>query len=201
MIGWNVKLHGAAWKQAAAIGRKAKGGATREALKKAVLQEALYIHGLMVQGMLSGAPAGQAFARHSPLTMAIASVRGTSGTKILIQSGTLLGSIKVTPIAGGAFVGVKRGSGGGYQLATLHEYGKSWMMTDGQRKFIGAMLRMSGISADADRGGGAGGGGGRITIPARPFIGPILAAHCKPEQVKKRINDRLAPLLRQVFRG
>lgn len=191
------------WQKAAKIasGLEAR---WKKAVAQAVAQEAQQIRGDIVKGIRSGAPAGKAFAPLSAMTLAVRKFRGGGGTKPLIQSGALIGGITALKVGGGWFVGLlRRGKGkGGKSLANIgaiHEYGASWTqaLTPKARRFLFAVLRSSGLAgpspkgakpsagsspegkaAAAAEGKGTGNAGApgtiTITIPARPFIGPVI---------------------------
>lgn len=145
-----------------------------KAIDQALEQESHRLANIMLR-RIDGA---EGMAPHKPLTLAIRRAQGFTGTKILIRSGTLRGSIKVVPFGGGYFVGVKRGARARnmsiVDLAKLHEEGKSWRqeMTDKQRRFLFAMLKEAGNPPRENE--GSGDGILEITIPARPFIGPAI---------------------------
>ncbi len=182
------------------------------AVQVAMRREAHFLRGKMIQGITSGAPGGQKFAPLAPLTLAIRKMKGFSGTKILIVSGTLRGAIMVTELSGhGVFIGVHRSARGGkggkslYNLARLHEEGGDWsyLMTPKQRRFLFAALNKArnagrdsagrflkkGTPNPFDRRPGASTGGARVTVhlPARPFIRPTLEMYGRPADVKKRL--------------
>lgn len=188
------------------------------AVKVAMLREAHFLRGKMIQGITSGAPGGQKFAPLAPLTLALRKLRGFGGTKILIVSGTLRGAILVTELAsGGVFIGVHRSARGGkggktlYNLARLHEEGGDWsyMMTPKQRRFLFASLARArakfagrdasgkflkkGAANPFDRRPGASSGGARVTVhlPARPFIRPTLEMYGRPDAVKRRLVESI----------
>ena len=170
----------------------------------ALLQEAEYLRGHMVRGLLSGAPGGVPFKPLSPMTLAVRRLLGFGGTKILMVSGTMVGSINVSRVGRGVFVGIRRGthfrtgkggSGGDVlNIALLHEKGRTWSVrfTDKQRKLLFAARKQAGLPI----GGGGGGGRRKITIPARPFIGPVLNKYGKKNDIRKRFEKRLGVLLR-----
>jgi hypothetical protein len=178
----------------------------QKAVSAAVMAEGQYLRGQIIKGIRSGAPGGKAFAPLSPVTIAIRKAGGFGGSKPLIRTGALVGSITATKIGGGVFVGILRQakSKGGKSLANLgeiHEFGRSWSQrfTAKARRFLFAMLRRAGIaSASASVPKGPPGGGDKtiqITIPARPFIGPVLEREGKPEAVAKRFWQRVAKSL------
>ncbi len=179
-------------------------GRFQKSVAAALMAEGQYLRGQIVKGIRSGAPGGKAFAPLSPLTLAIRKFRGRGGgTKPLIQSGALIGGIVAVRRGAGVFVGLLRQSQnkGGKSLTNIgaiHEFGASWTQTLSlkARRFLFAALRASGLSNGGGGGAkkGAGGGAGTITItiPARPFIGPVLEQEAQPEAVKKRFWANVA---------
>jgi phage gpG-like protein len=169
-----------------------------QAAEKAILQEAHYLRGKMVQNVTTGGNlAGAPFAPLSPMTLAVRQFTGRGGTKPLIVTGALRNAITVIKVNGGVFVGIKRsskgkGGGGGANLAELHEFGGGpWTrpMTDKQRRFLAAAARNAGIHfGDPPQGGHA----LKIRIPARPFIQPVVDQFARGEDVKKRFWNSVA---------
>lgn len=174
------------------------------AARQAIIREAHFLRGEMVKGIQSGAPAGKAFKPHSPWTVAVRRLRGFGGSKIMIVSGALMGSIGVIPLGNGAFVGVRRkakrsGSRGGMSLinlAQLHEQGKSFTVTvtPRMRGFLAWVTEEMYGEARAP----AVGTTLKITIPARPFIGPILEKWTEPRQ---QVVDRIAHDMGKLLGG
>jgi hypothetical protein len=185
------------------------------ALDRAVMREAHYLRSLMVKGIVSGAPGGNPFKPLSPMTLALRSAGGFGGTKPLIRTGALRGSITVIKVGGGrVFVGVSRSarSADGKSLAniaSIMEHGGTTTHTLRQRRYLMAKLREAGIdiakfgrgplTRDAkgryQRGQTTGSGvpiGSQIQIPARPFIGPILRVYAKPVDVRARFYASIA---------
>lgn len=164
------------------------------AVEVSVMREAHYLRGLVVQGITSGAPAGQPFKPWAPLTVAL---RGGKG-KILILSGALRASITVVRIRGGAdaaaFVGVQR-TAPRANVADVHERGATITVTPKMRRYLWARLR--------EVGGGAPGAGTSynspgvavIRIPARPYIGPVLERYGRPEASAARFWKSMGDLM------
>jgi hypothetical protein len=173
----------------------------KDAIDKAVLQEAQFFRTKIVEGLREGAPGGQAFAALAPTTLAIRRFRGFKGTKPLVVRGDLRNSIAVVKQADGVFVGVLRTAKGksGQSLANIaatHEFGSRAIavkLTPKARRFLHAAFRSAGLDApDADR---KTRGIAVIRIPARPFLRPVFEEHGKPEDVSRRFLDRVAKLL------
>jgi phage gpG-like protein len=177
----------------------------RAAADKAIMREGHFLRGHMVQNITSGgAAAGAPFAPLSATTLKIRKFRGFGGTKVLMQTGALRGSITVAKVGGGVFVGILRkggkGKGGRANVAEIHEFGITFSMptTEKQRRFLMVALSgAKGTKGSPGKGSGArasGGGGGsiKVRIPARPFIGPVVDKMAQPEQVRKRFWDFMA---------
>lgn len=202
MSGLKIQLTGA-WAQAHFVTSQLP-GRFEVAVKRALLQEAHDMRGKLVKNITSGgALAGAPFAALSPWTLAIRRFKGFGGTKPLIRTGSLRNSISVVQLAsGGVFVGIRRqakGAGGQslVNLAELHEFGKTFTMhmTPKMRRFLAAAAKAAGLPF-----GGGGKGGGSpglitITIPARPFMGPVFDKFAQPADVKKRFWERVAKAL------
>lgn len=165
----------------------------KAAAQKAVLREAHHLRGKIVQNITTqGSLAGAPFKPLGSGTLLVRRFRGFGGSKILMVTGSLRNSITVKKMpGGGAFVGVLRQSKGASgkslaNIAEIHEFGAgpfTVVMTDRQRRFLMAALRsMGGPSGPSKSGGGV----LVIKIPARPFIGPVIAKFAQPDQVKKR---------------
>ncbi len=204
----SVKLYGD-WAKVGAI-VKTMQGKYESAVRQALLKEAHFLRGKMVERITQGT----GFAPLSPLTLAIRKAKGGGGDKPLIQTGALRKGITVVQVGGGGlggsvFVGIHRntkGKGGKsmVNIASIHEFGASWsmQMTPRMRRFLHAVLKNAGPAArDPKTGkftrgkflGGAGSGTGTIaiTIPARPFIRPVLDEYGKPSAVKRRFIDNV----------
>ncbi len=192
-----------------------------KATRTAVLREAHFLRGHMVKGIASQAPGGRAFAPLSPITLALRKFRGFGGSKALIVTGGLRGAITVVQVAGGTgaggkvFVGVHRnakGHGGKamVNIAEIHENGRSWTqrMTPKSRRFLAMVMARAGGMKGMPKGpvtrnakgrfvkakfvGKANSGGTvHISIPARPFIAPVLETYAQPNAVKQRFLDNL----------
>lgn len=178
-------------------------------LERAVLKEANLLRGWMINGIAAQAPGGAAFAALSPVTLALRKAQGFGGTKALIRTGALRGSISVLKLPGGApkvFVGVLRKSRAkdGKSLANvaeIHEFGATIKKTRKMLRYLFAMIGKAGgtgpVGRDAKgrftRGKYTGASSGpTIRIPPRPFVQPTFDAHAKPEAVKKRFYAAIA---------
>ncbi|NUP12887.1 MAG: hypothetical protein HOW73_43160 [Polyangiaceae bacterium] len=163
----------------------------KKAEDQAVLKEAHFQRGKMIEGIDSGAPGGKPWRKHAPLTLLVRRFKGKSGSKIMIATSALRGSVKVVPLPGGAaFVGANR-KVGKVNIAALHDegrkYSKPW--TARQRRFFFAVLRKAGET----RGPRTKGSGVRkVFLPARPFVGPTIARWGRPKDVKLRFEKNLA---------
>lgn len=179
--------------------------AIKTALDQAILREAHLLRAAMVKGIDSGAPGGQKFAGHSPLTLVVRRFRGFGGSKILVQSAALRNSITVAKVGSVVFVGVlrrSRGKGGrsGADIARIHEEGRTFTRTlsPKARRFLFAAMRAAGLPRRA-RAKGAKGGGVTITvrIPPRPFIAPVVAAMDR-DAMQKRITDAIRKAIASI---
>jgi hypothetical protein len=154
----------------------------QKSVDRSLLKEGHHLRGQIVTGVASGAPGGKPFAPLSPITLAIRRASGFGGGKPLNVSGALRGSVVVVKRGDGVFVGLLR-QGGAQKLANvgaIHEFGATWTQrwTARSRRWFFAMLRKAGVPALSGprRKGGAfrsQTGSVTITIPARPFIGPV----------------------------
>jgi hypothetical protein len=191
--GFGVKLFGD-WEKAGGI-VSTMADRWKAAADKAMLREGHFLRGHMVQNITSGgAAAGAPFAPLSPATLKIRKFRGFGGSKVLMQTGALRGAITVAKMGGGVFVGILRkggkGKGGGRaNVAEIHEFGISFTMptSEKQRRFLMAALGDSGAPSP-----GKGGGMIHVTIPARPFIGPVVEKMATPTLVRNRFWDFMA---------
>ena len=174
------------------------------AVDVAIRQEAHYLRKQILKGFGAGGAVGGKWAAHSALTLAIRKFTGNRKSKLLQQSGDLRNSIQVVDQDGGVYVGVNRAAAsssglGITHLASIHEFGASFVvvMTDRQRRFLMAALSAAGVLRDQPKGRGGSRGGGtiHITIPARPFIGPVMKAYAQPDQLARSVLDRVATIL------
>jgi len=142
------------------------------AARRALLQEGHYLRGKVVQGFTSQAPGGLPFKPLSPRTLETRRQRGFRGTKILIVTGDLRNSISVLTLHGGdaVFVGVARTA---------------------RRRDSGDL--QENIAATHEFGATR----GTATIPARPFIGPIMEQYAPT--ARDRFLRRIAYLLAGDF--
>jgi hypothetical protein len=176
----------------------AGGRRVKEAIDKALLQEAQFFRTKIVEGLREQAPGGQPFAPLAPTTLAIRRFRGFKGTKALMVRGDLRNSITVVKQPGGVFVGVlrtARGKGGQslVNVAAVHEFGSrpiTIKLTPKARRFLHAAFRAAGLDAPAaDR---PGTGIAVIKVPARPFLRPVFEKYGEAEEVAKRFLERVA---------
>jgi hypothetical protein len=164
----------------------------KKAADRAMLKEAHFLKGKIVQGFRDQAPGGQAFAPLAKSTLAIRKAMGFGGTKALIERGDLRNSITVIKTEGGIFIGVSRSAKsrdgkGLINVAKAHEEGTGTFavpITEKSSAWYHMMLRRAGIVVPPK-----GGGGHRIMIikiPARPFIRPVFEKYGAPEGVRAR---------------
>ncbi len=171
----------------------------REAVDKALLQEAQFFRTKIVEGIREQAPGGRAFAPLAPTTLAIRRFRGFKGTKALLVQGDLRNSITVVKEGGGVFVGVLRTAKGKsgqplVNVATVHEYGSPpivMKLTPKVRRFLHAAFRRDGLDSTVD--GRPSIGIAIIRVPARPFLGPVFEKFsANVDEVSRRFLDRVA---------
>jgi len=173
----------------------------KEAVDKAVLQEAQFFRTKIVEGLREQAPGGQPFAPLAPTTLAVRRFRGFKGTKALIVRGDLRNSIVVVKQAGGVFVGVLRTAKGkaGQSLvnvAAVHEFGSRPIvlkLSPKARRFLHVAFRSAGL--DSPAGDRPSVGIAVIRVPARPFLRPTFEKFGQPEDVSRRFVERVARLL------
>ncbi len=181
------------------LGAKAKAAADA-----AILQEAHFIRGQMVQGITDQAPGGKAFKPLSPLTLAARRLRRFRGTKALMVRGDLRNSITVMRQNGKTFIGVHKTASSKdgkkmIDIASVHEFGAGpiiMKVTPKMRRYLAVLYKAAGIP----RTGGTGKGVVVIRIPARPFIRPVFERDGKPEAVKKRLEQRMAKMLAKEWK-
>jgi hypothetical protein len=173
----------------------------KEAVDKAVLQEAQFFRTKIVEGLREQAPGGQPFAPLAPTTLAIRRFRGFKGTKALIVRGDLRNSIVVVKQPGGVFVGVLRTAKGKagqplVNVAAVHEFGSRPIvlkLTPKARRFLHAAFRSAGL--DAPAGDRPSVGIAVVRVPARPFLRPVFEKYGQAEDVSRRFLERVARVL------
>lgn len=149
-------------------------------------KEAQRLRGEIVKGIASGAPGGQTFKPLSPITLAIRRAQGFGGSKPLNVTGALRGAVTVKRVGQGVFVGLLRqaaakGAGSMANLGEIHEFGRTWTQrwTAKSRRWFFAMLKKGGgasLVGPRMKGGAFRSAAGTVTIsiPARPFVGPVF---------------------------
>jgi phage gpG-like protein len=181
----------------------------RAAIDQAVLQEAHFMRGKIVEGLRDQEPGGRPFRPLADSTLKVRAFKRFRGTKALIVRGDLRNSITVQREREGAFVGVlrtARGRGGQplANIAELNEFGSRPIViriTPKMRRFLAAALGGGGT------GTGGGGGGGApgiivVQIPARPFIRPVQDKYFGDRaEVRQRFLGRIATILGGDFGG
>ncbi len=169
------------------------------AQRKAIRQEAEFLRTKIVDGIVSQAPGGQPFKPLSPYTIAMRTFMRIKSEKALIERGDLVRNIKVKEIdSDHVFVGVlrqavNREGGNLYNIARIQEYGAGPFvirLTPKMRAFLHMVFRKMRIP---ERHGGHGRGYMVITIPPRPFLGPVFEKHAPG--VTARMADRMSKLL------
>lgn len=148
------------------------------AIQKALLAEGQFLRAQMVKGFTTQAPGGLRFAPLSPVTLTLRGGSGFSGSKALIRTGTLRGSITVVQEQGGVvFVGVHRQSASRVNIAKIHEFGATIRVTNKMRLWLMARMKEA-----AQRGfvvGGSSKRTGFIVIPPRPFVRPVFEQYVR----------------------
>jgi hypothetical protein len=168
----------------------------QRAAEKATLQEAHRLRAAIVENITSGgASSGAPFQPLSPLTLIMRRFRRNfAGTKPLIQTASLRNAVNVVKVGNGmVFVGIPRKAksktgGSLVNVAEVHEFGSktySITMTPKMQRFLMKAFRSAGVVGSGGKGSGSG-GVITIRIPARPFVGPAVDKHAKPEDVKAR---------------
>lgn len=178
--------------------------------KKAVLQEAQFLRGKIVEGLREQAPGGDALAPLSPLTLAIRSFERFKGSKALMRTASMRNAIIVKAVPEGAFVGILRTakSKTGENLVNVAEMNENGSepiivpITPASRRYFHAALAAAGL--EAPKGGPSGGGAAIaiVRIPARPFMAPPFNKYETPGAVRARffkilfeeMNDDLGKL-------
>lgn len=164
------------------------------AIQKALLAEGQFLRAQMVQGFTSQAPGGLRFAPLSPTTLTLRGGSGFSGSKALIRTGTLRGSITVVREAGGiVFVGVHRQSASRVNIARVHEFGAKIRITNKMRMWLMARLHEAGQKGFV-LGGSAPKSSGFIVIPPRPFVRPVFEQYVRAgkAQAQQRMQAHMA---------
>jgi hypothetical protein len=168
--------------------------------------------------MRDQAPGGVPFLPLAQLTLLLRRARGFRGTKALIETGTLMGSVVVRPAGKGrAFVGVlrtaKSSSGKDlFNIARIQEMGgvvvirqtarmHRWLMRALRRARLGVKIQGRSVRGKYEkskwqpsaRSGGGASGVIIIRIPARPYIRPvIIRILSNPRALRERLIRRIA---------
>ena len=182
----------------------------KRAAKKAVLQEAQFLRGKIIEGLREQAPGGQAFAPLSPLTLAIRSFERFKGSKALLRTASMRNAIIVKAVPEGAFVGILRTAKSKtgealVNVAEMNENGSEPIIipiTPASRRYFHAALAAAGLES-APHGPSSGGAAIAIVrIPARPFMAPPFNTYETEGAVRSRffkvlfeeMNDDLGKL-------
>ena len=145
------------------------------------------------QGLRNQAPGGQAFKPLSRTTK-WGRIKDGQGTKALIASGALLRSVTWKKIRRGVWVGSnRRDKSGKYNLADIHEKGRTIKVTENMRKY--GLVCLPNVMTDwtfrhlksTTK---------YIHIPARPFIGPVAS----DPDVQQEIKDEYVKAIQEVLR-
>jgi hypothetical protein len=182
------------------------------ASQQSILQEAHYLRGEIVKGLQSQEPGGKAFKPLSPFTLAARRLAGFRGTKALMVHGDLRNGIRVESLGKGkgAFIGILRTAKTAdgktlVNVAETQEFGAGPFrieLTKKVMRYLALVFKeLNGegaipkpfwlIKAKANAKKFL-----LIKIPARPFIRPIFEVFAKPDDVKKRLEERMAKMLK-----
>jgi hypothetical protein len=140
-----------------------------------------------------------------PLAASTRMVRKRGGSKPLNATGGLRRSIRAHKVSDGEwFVGIlksARGKSGEalYNIGSVHENGATVVVEITDRSLAFLMAKFKGRNAGSFGGSVGGGSAGVgtiavIKIPPRPFLAPTFEKHAKPQDVRKRFEQRFARL-------
>ena len=166
----------------------------KPAVRRALLQEAHALRGVIVDGIVAQAPGGAPFQPLAALSIVARKLGGFGGTKALIRRGDLLGAIAVVATDDHIFIGVPRAArtrAGDHlaDVAQAHEYGTDPIVipiTPRMRRFLAVLFRAAGRSLPPR---GSGKGAVVVQIPPRPFLRPAFAAFQR--RFTERVLDRV----------
>lgn len=170
---------------------------TRKCLDRALKQEGEFLRKQVVQGVRKQAPGGKKFQKTSRNTRRTRRFKNFKGSKALIRTGDLVGSVKVVKKPLGVFVGILRTAkaSNGQELvniARIHEEGSrpiTIKMTPKMRRFLFAMFggrRRKRLIGPREGGVGI----IVIRIPPRPIFKPVFAKFGKPAVIRPRFIAR-----------
>lgn len=172
---------------------------TRKCLDRALKQEGHFLRKQVVQGIRTQAPGGKKFRKLSRNTRRTRRFKKFRGSKALIRTGDLLGSIVVKTSPLQVFVGVlrtakTRNGGELVNVARIQEEGSrpiTIRITPKMRRFLFAM-KVGGRKKQKKLVGPREGGTGIlvIRIPPRPFLKPVFDLHAKPSKIIPRFLAR-----------
>jgi hypothetical protein len=171
----------------------------------AVLQEAHFIRGKIVEGLREQAPGGQPIAPPAATTLAVRQLRGFRGEKSLLVRGDLRNAITVTRVVGGVLVGVLRTAKNrdGRSLLNIAERNENGgppivlRLSDKARRFLHAAFRKAELPPHT----GPGIGIAIVTVRARPFMAPVFERYGQPAEVQRRFFQRVLAQLGGDFGG
>ncbi len=166
----------------------------KRAAKKAVLQEAQFLRGKIIEGLREQAPGGEPFAPLSPLTLAIRSFERFKGSKALIRTASMRNAIIVKAVPEGAFVGILRTAKSKtgealVNVAEMNENGSEPIIipiTPASRRYFHAALAAAGLAPPKNGPTGGGAAIAIVRIPPRPFLAPVFAKYETPDSVRNR---------------
>lgn len=174
---------------------------------KALRAEAEFFKAKIIEGIQSQSPGGRPLKPLSPYSVMMRQFLGYKGEKALIQRGDLLRSIGIQQSGRDRFyVGVKRGatSSDGKDLVTIAEIQEKGAgpfvvkITPKMRAFLAMVFRK--MNKTGSPGGKGGKGYMLITIPPRPFMGPVFDKYGEPGRARARMLQRFSVLLRAFLK-
>lgn len=181
-------------------------GKLERAGERAIDQEAHRLRSIIVTGLRTQEPGGEAFKSLSPLTIAVRQFMGFKGKKALIRKGDMRNGIVVRIVKDGKnkarFIGILRTarSTTGKSLvnvAKLQEFGGGPFLvpiTPKSSKFYHLALKRAGI-IQPKRGFSLTSGHLNVAIvriPARPFLRPSFEQYKKDQSWKSRVIMSIA---------
>lgn len=173
-------------------------GRLKDAVERAMKQEAHALRNEVVSGLTAQAPGGEPIRPPAPLTLAARQLEGFGGTKSLLVRGDLRNAISVVADGDEVFIGVLRStkSSAGESLADIaqiQEFGGPPVIipiTPKMRRYLAVLLKRAGIPRSA----GSGRGVVVTQVPARPFLRPAFEKF--RSGATQRLLERIARQLR-----
>jgi hypothetical protein len=169
-------------------------GRLKDAVERAMKQEAHALRNEVVSGLTAQAPGGEPIRPPAPLTLAARQLEGFGGTKSLLVRGDLRNAISVIADGEEVFIGVLRSakSSTGESLADIaqiQEFGGPPVIipiTPKMRRYLAVLFKRAG----SPRRPGSGRGVVVTQVPTRPFLRPALARF--QQGAGRRLLERVA---------